>query len=407
MEVIGRGSVTIVDGATAETDAWDVHGHRPVMISGVTSCTPCRPATSSTSAAASGSQAAQGPRGREDRLDGGRSPRADAPLAPGHLGQTTRWAGSRSTGGDRPRRVRRSVRRSAEPHAPQTGTRAGRPDWRRRDARDVARHVDRHVRRRRERRARAPGASAIEGRREGAKREAEARGRQAGAATGAKATRQRASERNGEAGAEPTLRILDTRVLRGPNYWSRQPVVKMLVDLGVLEQFPSNKIPGFIDGLLAWMPSLEDHACSLNRRGGFVTRLKDGTWMGHVAEHIALELQNLAGTHVHHGKTRGAGDDGQYNVIYEYREEAVGLEAGKLAVRIVNHLVAPRDPAQAFDYVAELEASSSSPSARPSGPRPRRSSTRRPRATSRSCASIGPRSSSSARASTSSASAPR
>jgi len=91
-------------------------------------------------------------------------------------------------------------------------------------------------------------------------------------------------------------------------------------------------------------------------RGGFVTRLKDGTWAGHIAEHIALELQNLAGTPVHHGKTRSAGTDGQYNVIYEYREEAVGIEAGKVAVRLVNHLVAPTDPAQAFDYVAELEA---------------------------------------------------
>src|SRR5215212_5062141 len=154
----------------------------------------------------------------------------------------------------------------------------------------------------------------------------------------------------------PTLRILETRVLRGPNYWSRQPVVKLLVDLGTLEHFPSNTIPGFVPGLLGWMPSLEDHACSLNRRGGFVTRLKDGTWAGHIAEHIALELQNLAGTPVHHGKTRSAGADGQYNVIYEYREEAVGIEAGKVAVRLVDHLVAPTDPEHAFDYVVELEA---------------------------------------------------
>ena len=153
----------------------------------------------------------------------------------------------------------------------------------------------------------------------------------------------------------PTLKILETRVLRGPNYWSQKPVVKMLVDLGVLEQFPSNKISGFVEGLLEWMPSLEDHACSMNRRGGFVTRLKEGTWMGHVSEHIALELQNLAGTDVRHGKTRSTGDEGQYNVIYEYREEAVGLEAGKLAARIVNHLVAPRDAEQSLDYVAELE----------------------------------------------------
>jgi cyanophycin synthetase len=154
---------------------------------------------------------------------------------------------------------------------------------------------------------------------------------------------------------QPTLKILETRVLRGPNYWSRQPVVKMLVDLGVLEQFPTNTIPGFNDALVEWIPSLADHACSLNRRGGFITRLKDGTWMGHVTEHIALELQNLAGTPVHHGKTRGAGAEGQYNVVYEFREEAVGVEAGKVAVRLVNHLVAPTDPTQPFDYVEELE----------------------------------------------------
>jgi cyanophycin synthetase len=129
----------------------------------------------------------------------------------------------------------------------------------------------------------------------------------------------------------------------------------MVVDLGVLESYPSNTIPGFVDGLIGLMPSLEDHACSLNRRGGFVTRLRDGTWAGHVAEHIALELQNLAGTDVRHGKTRSTGTIGQYNVIYEYREEAVGIEAGKLAVRIVNHLVAPDDPTHALDYRIELE----------------------------------------------------
>ena len=157
------------------------------------------------------------------------------------------------------------------------------------------------------------------------------------------------------AGPLPTLAILDTRVLRGANYWSRAPVVKMLVDLGVLEDFPSNMIPGFVDGLVSRMPSLEDHACSLNRRGGFITRLRDGTWAGHVAEHVALELQNLAGTEARHGKTRGAGKHGQYNVIFEFREEAVGLEAGRLAVRLVNHLVAPGDPQHAFDYAAELE----------------------------------------------------
>ena len=156
-------------------------------------------------------------------------------------------------------------------------------------------------------------------------------------------------------GPAPTLRILETRVLRGPNYWAREPVVRLLVDLGVLEQHPTNKLPGFTDALVALLPTLEDHACSLGRRGGFITRLRDGTWVGHVAEHLALEFQNLAGTDVRHGKTRAAGPLGQYNCIYEYREEQVGLEAGKMAVRLVNHLVAPDDPEVFFDFAPELE----------------------------------------------------
>ena len=159
----------------------------------------------------------------------------------------------------------------------------------------------------------------------------------------------------GPAGPAPTLRILETRVLRGPNYWAREPVVRLLVDLGVLEQYPTNKLPGFTDALVALLPTLEDHACSLGRRGGFITRLRDGTWAGHVAEHVALEFQNLAGTDVRHGKTRAAGPIGQYNCIYEYREEQVGLEAGRMAVRLVNHLVAPDDPEVFFDFAPELE----------------------------------------------------
>jgi cyanophycin synthetase len=153
---------------------------------------------------------------------------------------------------------------------------------------------------------------------------------------------------------EPSLTIVETRILRGPNYWAREPVVRMLVDLGSLEEFPSNTIPGFVDALVELLPTLEDHACSLGRRGGFITRLREGTWSGHVAEHIALELQNLAGTDVRHGKTRSAGSYGRYNVIYEYREESVGIEAGRIAVALVNHLVDP--PASpGFDLMAELE----------------------------------------------------
>ncbi len=157
------------------------------------------------------------------------------------------------------------------------------------------------------------------------------------------------------ASPEPSLRVIETRVLRGPNFWARVPVVHMLVDLGVLEEFPSSAIPGFNASLETLLPSLEDHACSLGRRGGFLARLADGTWLGHVAEHVALELQNLSGTNVHIGKTREAVGYGRYNVIYEFRQEQVGLEAGRIAVALVNHLVAPDDPAAAMDFPAELE----------------------------------------------------
>jgi cyanophycin synthetase len=171
------------------------------------------------------------------------------------------------------------------------------------------------------------------------------------------ATRTRRASRPADpsSGPAPTLRILETRVLRGPNYWAREPVIRLLVDLGVLEEYPSNKLPGFNDALVALLPTLEDHACSLGRRGGFITRLRDGTWAGHIAEHVALEFQNLAGTDVRHGKTRSAGPKGQYNCIYEYREETVGLEAGRMAVALVNHLVAPDDPEVFFDFAPELE----------------------------------------------------
>ncbi len=181
-------------------------------------------------------------------------------------------------------------------------------------------------------------------------------------AQSAPATRTKRSPRStkaassGATGPLPTLRILETRVLRGPNYWAREPVIRMLVDLGVLEEYPSNKLPDFTDALIALIPTLEDHACSLGRRGGFITRLREGTWVGHIAEHVALEFQNLAGTDVRHGKTRSAGTTGQYNCIFEYREEVVGLEAGQMAVGLVNHLVAPDDPEVFFDFAPKLEA---------------------------------------------------
>src|SRR2546422_9313761 len=114
----------------------------------------------------------------------------------------------------------------------------------------------------------------------------------------------------------PDLRILESQVLRGPNYWSYEPAVRLLVDLGSLEHWPSNTLPGFNEALLRSLPGLAQHSCSLGRPGGFVERLREGTWLGHVAEHVAIELQRETGTHVYRGKTRSAGEPGRYNIIY-------------------------------------------------------------------------------------------
>ena len=146
----------------------------------------------------------------------------------------------------------------------------------------------------------------------------------------------RAAKARAEAnGREPraSLRILETRVYRGPNYWSYDPAIKLIVDLGVLEAFPSNTIPGFVDGLLELMPAVGQHSCSTGRAGGFEGRLREGTWLGHVAEHVALQLQRDAGTEVGRGKTRSTGQPGRYHVVYSYAEESVGLAAGRMAVR--------------------------------------------------------------------------
>ena len=150
----------------------------------------------------------------------------------------------------------------------------------------------------------------------------------------------------------PELTIVETRVYRGPNYWNYDPAIKLIVDLGVLEHFPSSTIPGFVTALLEMLPGVGQHTCGTGRVGGFTDRLKEGTWVGHVAEHIALQLQREAGTEVGRGKTRSTGEPGRYHVVYSYGEETVGLAAGRLAVRLVNHLVEAED---GFDFAAELE----------------------------------------------------
>ncbi|MCE0487635.1 cyanophycin synthetase [Ornithinimicrobium sediminis] len=153
--------------------------------------------------------------------------------------------------------------------------------------------------------------------------------------------------------AAPELQIVESRVYRGPNIWNYEQAVHLVVDLGILEEYPSHTLPGFTEQVLEWLPGLGQHTCSRGRVGGFVERLQEGTWMGHVAEHLALQLQAEAGHDMRRGKTRMVrGVPGRYNVIFGFLDERVGLAAGRLAVRMVNSAVA-HDPD--FDFATELD----------------------------------------------------
>jgi cyanophycin synthetase len=135
--------------------------------------------------------------------------------------------------------------------------------------------------------------------------------------------------------AQQGVRILETLVLKGPNYWSYRPCVWMRIDLGPFRDRPSSEIKGFYDGLVRLLPTLEEHHCSEGRKGGFLSRVQEGTWLGHVAEHVAIEIQQLVGIPVTFGRTRETRTAGVYNLVYEMEEERVGVRAGKLALDVV------------------------------------------------------------------------
>lgn len=134
------------------------------------------------------------------------------------------------------------------------------------------------------------------------------------------------------------MKIIEMRALRGANYYSRFQVIYMQVDLGELEEKPSDTIPGFKTMIQKILPSLEEHKCSLGYHGGFFERLERGTWAGHITEHVALELQCLAQMEVGFGKTYSTDDYGIYNIVFRYKDEEAGIEAGKYALQIVNDL---------------------------------------------------------------------
>lgn len=136
------------------------------------------------------------------------------------------------------------------------------------------------------------------------------------------------------------LRVLEIGVYRGPHLYSHVPMIRLQVDLGALEARPSDGLPGFVDRLMAVLPGLVEHGCSYGTPGGFERRMREGTWLGHVTEHVALELQTLAGAPVSRGKTRSVkGRPGVYNILYAYKDEVLGRSAGAAALRLVESLL--------------------------------------------------------------------
>lgn len=152
------------------------------------------------------------------------------------------------------------------------------------------------------------------------------------------------------------IAILRVNHLRGPNIWTYRPVIETWLDIGELEECPSNKLPGLYERLTAWLPGLIEHRCGVGERGGFLERLRDGTWSGHILEHIVLELQNLAGMKTGFGKTRSTADHGIYKMAFRTRDETVGraaLQAGHaLLMSAINDT--PFDLQAKVDELTEL-----------------------------------------------------
>ncbi|MEM9395852.1 MAG: cyanophycin synthetase [Pseudomonadota bacterium] len=158
------------------------------------------------------------------------------------------------------------------------------------------------------------------------------------------------------------MKYLDTSVYRGPNIYALFPVIRHSVDLGILEEWPTGRIGStFIDGLVAALPGLDDHGCSYREQGGFIRRMREdeGTWLGHVLEHVILELQDIAGYEVTFGKTRSTDTVGVYDMVFEFEEEYAGLEAARLGLELLHSLLPedlrPEDAPRDFDFESERD----------------------------------------------------
>lgn len=149
------------------------------------------------------------------------------------------------------------------------------------------------------------------------------------------------------------MKILEIKVLKGPNYWSikRPKLIQMKIDLEEMEALPSNKIPGFKDRLEEALPGLYDHRCSELVPGGFLSRVEEGTWMGHIIEHVALELQTIAGMDMGFGRTRTTGKHGEYFVVFDYMEEEAGVYAAESAFKLVYALAKN----EIYDFTGDIQ----------------------------------------------------
>ncbi|BBI99134.1 cyanophycin synthetase [Ferrigenium kumadai] len=147
------------------------------------------------------------------------------------------------------------------------------------------------------------------------------------------------------------IKILRITHLRGPNIWTYRPVLEAWVDIGTLEDHPSNTIPGFYERLSSWLPTLIEHRCGIGERGGFLQRLRDGTWAGHILEHVTIELQNLAGMQSGFGKARETSTRGVYKVAVRSRHEQVSRTAFLAARELI--LAAMED--RPYDVAATVE----------------------------------------------------
>ena len=160
------------------------------------------------------------------------------------------------------------------------------------------------------------------------------------------------------------IRMTTLHAIRGANYWSCEPVMRMDLAIGAYEQIPSSDAPWLIDQLVAALPGLEEHRCSLGVRGGFITRLRRGTYAAHIVEHIAIELQEMIGQHVRFGRTRGTDIASEYTLVFEYAHEGVALRAAALALQTVQHVFA--GTLETVEHaVAELRAIAETPTTPP------------------------------------------